>query len=44
MKVVTDAGLQGDDPTVFTENVLEIAVPKGNPARSRAWRTSRNRT
>jgi molybdate transport system substrate-binding protein len=31
MKVVTDAGLQADDPTVFTENVLEIAVPKGNP-------------
>jgi molybdate transport system substrate-binding protein len=31
MKVVTDAGLQGEDPTVFTENVLEIAVPKGNP-------------
>ena len=33
MKVVTDAGLQGEDPTIFTENVLEIAVPKGNPAR-----------
>lgn len=32
MKVVTDAGLQADDPTIFTENVLEIAVPKGNPA------------
>jgi molybdate transport system substrate-binding protein len=31
MKVVTDAGLQGKDPAVFTENVLEIAVPKGNP-------------
>jgi molybdate transport system substrate-binding protein len=31
MTVVTDAGLQGADPTVFTENVLEIAVPKGNP-------------
>jgi molybdate transport system substrate-binding protein len=31
MTVVTDAGLQADDPTVFTENVLEIAVPKGNP-------------
>lgn len=31
MKVVTDAGLQGAEPTVFTENVLEIAVPKGNP-------------
>jgi molybdate transport system substrate-binding protein len=31
MKVVTDAGLQAADPTVFTENVLEIAVPKGNP-------------
>src|SRR3954462_628496 len=32
MKVVTDAGLQAGDPTIFTENVLEIAVPKGNPA------------
>jgi molybdate transport system substrate-binding protein len=31
MKVVTDAGLQAGDPTIFTENVLEIAVPKGNP-------------
>jgi molybdate transport system substrate-binding protein len=31
MKVVTDAGLQGADPTVFADNVLEIAVPKGNP-------------
>src|SRR3954452_7901950 len=31
MKVVTDAGLQAGDPTVFTENVLEIAVPQGNP-------------
>ena len=32
MTVVTDAGLQAGDPTVFTENVLEIAVPRGNPA------------
>ena len=32
MTVVTDAGLVADDPTVFTENVLEIAVPEGNPA------------
>lgn len=31
MKVVTDAGLQTAAPTIFTENVLEIAVPKGNP-------------
>jgi molybdate transport system substrate-binding protein len=31
MTVVTDAGLPAADPTVFTENVLEIAVPKGNP-------------
>jgi molybdate transport system substrate-binding protein len=31
MKVVTDAGLQGQAPGVFTENALEIAVPKGNP-------------
>jgi molybdate transport system substrate-binding protein len=31
MKVVTDAGLQAAAPTVFAENVLEIAVPHGNP-------------
>ena len=31
MDVVTDAGLAGDDPTVFTENVLQIAVPPDNP-------------
>ena len=31
MTVVTDADLQAEDPTVFTENVLEIAVPAGNP-------------
>lgn len=31
MKVVTDAGLQSADPKIFTENVLEIAVPRGNP-------------
>lgn len=31
MTVVTDAGLGEGDPTVFTENVLEIAVPAGNP-------------
>lgn len=30
MSVVTDAGL-GADPTVFTENVLAIAVPADNP-------------
>jgi molybdate transport system substrate-binding protein len=31
MTVVTDADLQAEDPTVFTENVLEIAVPADNP-------------
>ena len=31
MTVVTDAGLQAADPSVFTGNVLEIAVPEGNP-------------
>jgi molybdate transport system substrate-binding protein len=31
MTVVTDAGLEGEEPTVFTENVLEIAVPADNP-------------
>ncbi|GHE09329.1 molybdate ABC transporter substrate-binding protein [Klenkia taihuensis] len=32
MGVVTGAGLAEGDPTVFTENVLEIAVPPDNPA------------
>lgn len=31
MAVVTDAGLEAGDPEVFTGNVLEIAVPAGNP-------------
>ncbi|RBY76520.1 molybdate ABC transporter substrate-binding protein [Blastococcus sp. TF02-09] len=31
MAVVTDAGLEAGEPVVFTENVLEIAVPAGNP-------------
>ena len=31
MTVVTDADLHAGDPTVFTENVLEIAVPADNP-------------
>ncbi|MEI4273990.1 molybdate ABC transporter substrate-binding protein [Klenkia sp. LSe6-5] len=31
MTVVTDAGANAEDPTVFAENVLEIAVPPGNP-------------
>jgi molybdate transport system substrate-binding protein len=31
MAVVADAGLPAADPSVFTGNVLEIAVPKGNP-------------
>jgi molybdate transport system substrate-binding protein len=32
MTVVTDAGLADGDPAVFTSNVLQIAVPAGNPA------------
>ncbi|MGY1744757.1 molybdate ABC transporter substrate-binding protein [Blastococcus sp. SYSU D00695] len=32
MTVVTDAGLADGDPQVFASNVLEIAVPEGNPA------------
>ena len=32
VQVVTDAGLAEGDPTVFTANVLQIAVPAGNPA------------
>ena len=32
MSVVTDAGLADGEPTVFTANVLQIAVPGGNPA------------
>jgi molybdate transport system substrate-binding protein len=31
MAVVTEVGLEAADPEVFTENVLEIAVPAGNP-------------
>ena len=31
MEVVTAAGLEGEDPAVFAENVLEIAVPADNP-------------
>lgn len=31
MATVTDAKLATGKPAVFTENVLEIAVPKGNP-------------
>ncbi len=33
MTVVTDAGLSAADPAVFAGNVLEIAVPVGNPGR-----------
>jgi molybdate transport system substrate-binding protein len=32
MTVVTDADLADGEPAVFTSNVLEIAVPEGNPA------------
>ena len=32
MSVVTDADLADGDPTVFAGNVLQIAVPAGNPA------------
>ncbi|WP_244524192.1 molybdate ABC transporter substrate-binding protein [Blastococcus sp. DSM 46786] len=32
MSVVTDAGLADGEPQVFATNVLEIAVPRGNPA------------
>jgi molybdate transport system substrate-binding protein len=32
MTVVTDAELPAQDPEVFTRNVLQIAVPAGNPA------------
>ena len=32
MTVVTDEDLQAAEPEVFTENVLQIAVPAGNPA------------
>jgi molybdate transport system substrate-binding protein len=33
MKDVTDAGGITDSPTTFVTNTLEIAVPKGNPAK-----------
>jgi molybdate transport system substrate-binding protein len=42
MKVVTDAGLQAADPKTFTENVLEIAVPKGNPGHVRGIKDFQN--
>ncbi len=32
MTVVTQAGSAEGEPTIFTENVLQIAVPAGNPA------------
>ena len=32
MAVVTEAGLADGDPAVFAANVLQIAVPAGNPA------------
>jgi len=32
MDVVTEAGSAEGEPTIFTENVLQIAVPAGNPA------------
>jgi molybdate transport system substrate-binding protein len=32
MAVVTDAGLADGEPSVFAANVLQIAVPAGNPA------------
>ena len=32
MAVVTDAGLAADEPSVFAANVLQIAVPAGDPA------------
>lgn len=35
MAVVTKAGLAAAPPAVFTSNVLEIAVPKGNPGHVR---------
>jgi molybdate transport system substrate-binding protein len=32
MAIVTDEGLHAAEPEVFAENVLQIAVPAGNPA------------
>jgi molybdate transport system substrate-binding protein len=32
MAVVSDAGLSAGEPVVFTSNVLQVAVPAGNPA------------
>jgi molybdate transport system substrate-binding protein len=32
MAIVTDADLTSDEPVLFARNILEIAVPKGNPA------------
>ncbi|HEX6287489.1 MAG TPA: molybdate ABC transporter substrate-binding protein [Acidimicrobiia bacterium] len=32
MEVIVDGGLQANDPVIFAENLLQIAVPPGNPA------------
>jgi molybdate transport system substrate-binding protein len=42
MKVVTDAGLQGAAPSIFAENVLEIAVPADDPGHVTGIRDFRN--
>lgn len=33
MKKATDAGLNAGEPSIFVNNTLTLAVPKGNPAR-----------
>ncbi|MBA2555259.1 MAG: molybdate ABC transporter substrate-binding protein [Geodermatophilaceae bacterium] len=32
MQTVVDAGLNAEEPTIFVQNTLQIAVPAGNPA------------
>lgn len=32
MEVIVDGGLQANDPAIFAKNLLQIAVPPGNPA------------
>ena len=45
MKQVTDAGDAAGTPVTFAANMLEIAVPPGNPAQGhRRWPTSPSRT
>ena len=40
MDQVVDAGEASGDPEIFARNLLQIAVPAGNPGTWSVWRTS----